>query len=329
VLAERNYYFDNLKFILIFLVVLGHALEPFIDDSLILPVYTLIYAFHMPLFIFISGYFSKHIDSSAYATKIFKKLLIPYIIFETLYSLFDYWLTGDEQLTFTYFTPTWILWYLFSMIIWKVILPVVVKLKYILPISIVLAVVIGYASDAGYYASLSRSIVFFPFFLAGYFTQGHWLDKLKTRSVKVVALIVAAVIGCGMYLFAPRMNVELLYHSLPYRALGYSVWYAGIYRLASMLLAAILGLCIMAWVTKRRLPIVTSAGQHTMVVFLLHGFVIKYLIALDVPAMLDTTGSKLSLVLFALGLTLLLSSPIITAMVKPDLYRSNKKALTH
>src|SRR5690606_27993933 len=103
----------------------------------------------------ISGYFSKHIDSSSYAAKIVKKLLIPYVIFETLYSLFNNWITQGEQLTFTYFTPTWILWYLFSMMVWKVMLPVVVKLKYIMPLSIVLAVVIGYANDVSYYASLS------------------------------------------------------------------------------------------------------------------------------------------------------------------------------
>lgn len=328
-MSERNYYFDNLKFILIFLVVLGHALEPFINDRLILPIYTLIYAFHMPLFIFISGYFSKHIDSSSYAAKIVKKLLIPYVIFETLYSLFNNWITQGEQLTFTYFTPTWILWYLFSMMVWKVMLPVVVKLKYIMPLSIVLAVVIGYANDVSYYASLSRTVVFFPFFLAGYFTKTHWLNVIKTSTVKRLSLVVAAVIGCGMYIYASRMNVELLYHSLPYRALGYSVWYAGVYRLAIMLLAVILGVCLMAWVTKRRLPIISSAGQHTMAVFLLHGFVIKYLIALDVPAMLDHTVSKLSIALFALGLTLLLSSHFITALVKPFMYRFNKKALTH
>ena len=58
--SARSRKWDILKFILVFLVVLGHAAEFFktksdFMNSLLL----LIYSFHMPLFIFISGLFSK------------------------------------------------------------------------------------------------------------------------------------------------------------------------------------------------------------------------------------------------------------------------------
>ena len=61
---QREYLFDNYKVLLILLVVIGHFIEPSNDQNPFL--YELkwgIVAFHMPAFIFISGYFSKRIPS--------------------------------------------------------------------------------------------------------------------------------------------------------------------------------------------------------------------------------------------------------------------------
>ena len=59
---ERIYLYDNVKCLAIFLVVIGHAinfLTDFDGNNLEKSMYSLIYAFHMPLFIFISGLFVK------------------------------------------------------------------------------------------------------------------------------------------------------------------------------------------------------------------------------------------------------------------------------
>lgn len=65
-LHERDVYFDNLKFILILLVVIGHFMEPFNAERTTQAVYQFIYSFHMPLFIFAAGYFSKSIRYPKY-----------------------------------------------------------------------------------------------------------------------------------------------------------------------------------------------------------------------------------------------------------------------
>ncbi|WP_024726592.1 acyltransferase family protein [Anaerostipes hominis (ex Lee et al. 2021)] len=60
-LNTRNPYFDNLKFGLILLVVIGHLSDLLKDSSCIMSVIrSVIYFFHMPLFIFVSGYFSNY-----------------------------------------------------------------------------------------------------------------------------------------------------------------------------------------------------------------------------------------------------------------------------
>lgn len=66
----RDYYFDNAKFILIFLVVFGHLMQPFVADyDSVHILYIFIYTFHMPAFILISGYFAKGFRKSGYLKK--------------------------------------------------------------------------------------------------------------------------------------------------------------------------------------------------------------------------------------------------------------------
>jgi fucose 4-O-acetylase-like acetyltransferase len=65
----RDYYIDNIKGVFIFLVVFGHLLD-FLEEAGIpfaIGVRTFIYFFHMPGFIFLSGYLAK-----SFATKKFK-----------------------------------------------------------------------------------------------------------------------------------------------------------------------------------------------------------------------------------------------------------------
>ncbi len=66
--SNRIAVWDNVKFILIFLVVLGHVMGIFTESNMYLGKYYLyLYVFHMPAFIFVSGLFSKRsIDNKNY-----------------------------------------------------------------------------------------------------------------------------------------------------------------------------------------------------------------------------------------------------------------------
>src|SRR5699024_4083736 len=94
---KRYAYFDNAKLILIFLVVFGHMIQPFIDASHeINTLYLWIYTFHMPAFIFLAGFFAKGSGNKEYIVNLAKKLLIPYIIFQLLYTGY-YFFIGKEN----------------------------------------------------------------------------------------------------------------------------------------------------------------------------------------------------------------------------------------
>src|SRR5699024_3219271 len=86
---QRNAYFDNAKFIFIFLVVFGHMIQPFIQESAAVNTfYMWVYTFHMPAFIFLSGFFAKGSGSIQYISRLAKRLLIPYVIFQIIYTVF-------------------------------------------------------------------------------------------------------------------------------------------------------------------------------------------------------------------------------------------------
>lgn len=82
-ISQRDARFDNLKGILIFLVVFGHLLE-LVGGPAAAWLYRLIYSLHMPAFVFCSGWFARF-D----AERFFRRLLYPYLVYQTLYLLFD------------------------------------------------------------------------------------------------------------------------------------------------------------------------------------------------------------------------------------------------
>ncbi|MDN8812085.1 acyltransferase family protein, partial [Staphylococcus aureus] len=82
--------------ILILLVVFGHMLQPYTSgDQYLSALYLVIYSFHMPTSLFISGYFAKNIDKPYYLEKISKSLIVPYMIFFAFFSIY-YFLTGKS-----------------------------------------------------------------------------------------------------------------------------------------------------------------------------------------------------------------------------------------
>ena len=74
-----SYLIDNFKSLLIFLVVFNHiiAFNLVKVDTVVRYIWYAITIFHMPAFIFVSGYLSKKPQN---VLKNFKNLLIPYIL---------------------------------------------------------------------------------------------------------------------------------------------------------------------------------------------------------------------------------------------------------
>lgn len=120
----RNTTFDMLKGFLIILVILGHVLLGSIDSNIARKI---IYFFHMPLFLAVTGYFikSKLLDQSNFIIlkKYYQRMILPYILAFVVFtsiSWFYAYMGGYLELkgiinSFLY--PIYHLWYIPAIII--------------------------------------------------------------------------------------------------------------------------------------------------------------------------------------------------------------------
>src|SRR5690606_9722668 len=87
---RRDACFDTAKCLATVLVAAGHAWEPLIGVSRSLQAaYMLVYAFHMPAFILLPGFFSRRFDLRPdRLRRLVPGVAVPFPVFETAYPLF-------------------------------------------------------------------------------------------------------------------------------------------------------------------------------------------------------------------------------------------------
>lgn len=312
---ERNAFFDNAKLVLIFLVVFGHMIQPFTDASHELnTLYMWIYTFHMPAFIFLSGFFAKGSGNKDYIVKLAKKLLLPYIIFQVLYTGY-YFFIGKDGWQTGIFYPHWSLWFLFSLFSWHMLLFWFKKMPAVLSvvISIQIGLIVGYFGEIGHTFSLSRTFVFFPFFLIGYWLKKEHVMMLKRKSAKIVSVIVMLVVAAAIY-FAPEFNSGWLLASKSYGDLGMP-GFGGLARALVYLTSASMAMSVLAWIPRSKNKL-TIYGSRTLYVYLLHGFFIQFFRETHLFK-INNGFDFLGLAVISAAIVLLLSSKPILSFWQP------------
>ncbi|MCR5677494.1 MAG: acyltransferase family protein [Agathobacter sp.] len=272
---ERDYYFDNLKALLIFLVVLGHFLLPIEpkDSMQIAAFKRLIYVFHMPLFVFVTGYFSKHIYKDGHYNweKIFF-FLKCYLLFVILNHMVAVAI-GEEKITeIDFLKQSGAPWYLFATMIWYLSIPLVRRIHpmIVLGISVLLALLAGNVEWVGDFLCLSRIIVFAVYFYLGYFANATHIKRILQKRNAVWVFPIAAVMGYEAIRISLHHKRAMLtvYQNLPYSMVGKDI--PGIYlRIFVMVAAFFLSWAVMLLVPKRKMMI-STIGQRTMTIYMIH-----------------------------------------------------------
>lgn len=274
----RDYLFDNLRAILIILVVWGHLLTSIKDDyEGLRSIYIFIFFFHMPAMTFVSGYFSKNLEkirSSAFVT-----VLVPFLILNVFNYAFKMLILREEFYGFRFFRPYWGLWYLLALFLWKFFLKDLLRIRFILPLSILFALFSGFSREFSEYLALGRTICFLPFFLLGYFCTPEHIAKVR-RIPKLLGLLVILAAGALSAYAAVNadFDMEALYLRGPYpqetevramllRLLVYAVAIAMIFAITNL-------------VTAKKTAL-SYVGTSTMTVYVLHLFTIPLLEKLE------------------------------------------------
>lgn len=309
---KREYFFDNARVILIFLVVFGHVIQSSTGDSkAMMALYQSIYLFHMPAMIFVSGYFAKGIWDKSYIMQLIKKLIMPYMMFQWLYNMYNIY-SGNTIKAVS--EPNWSLWFLLSLFSWHMLLIFVKKLPvgFCMTLAVVVGLGVGYIDHIGHAYSLSRTFVFFPFFLLGYHMNKTWLFYLIDKlSVKKASILLGLVITLHLGLDYP---VGLLFGSSSYQALGY-LGEGVVYRLLFYVGAIVLTYLFFVIVPRKEVTY-SKLGQHTLYVYLLHGGFIQLFRRQD-WFHVDGLLTLVVALLISGVIVLFLSSDYVTTLFKP------------
>ncbi len=306
----RNYHFDNIKAFLIFMVVIGHVCTHLGVGAGGFAIYKIIFSFHMPAFIFVSGYFAKYNPK-----KNFAKLLPLYLVFQTIqiliYLLFAA-LEGKSlsSVSLDYLTPRWTLWYIVVIMLCQLLIPLFDtddrKMQAVyLTVAAALGLLVGLASGLGNFLGLARLAYFSPFFLLGYYEKKNnfILTYVKNRHKKIartLSAIAAAALVVIFFLFKSGISASRFYGTVPYSNVYDFLW-----RLLGWAIALLWILILLIWIPERRLPLVSGIGGRTLSVYLLHAPVILLLMLTPLPSLVQYNVP--ALVLVAAGLTIVLS----------------------
>ncbi|MEV6803397.1 acyltransferase family protein [Streptomyces sp. NPDC051132] len=310
---QRDAFFDNAKYLAIVLVAMGHSWEPLKGDSRILEAaYTVVYSFHMPAFIIISGFFSRGFDMRPDRLKrLVTGVLVPYVVFETAYPLFKNLVTGSHE-DISLLDPWYLTWFLVALFVWRLTTPLWKLVRRPLPLALAVAMLATVSPNIGDDLDLQRVLQFLPYFVLGLCMKPEHFRLVRRRWVRIAsAPVFAAALAVGWWA-VPRMNTAWFYHRDSAQELGAPWWCGPVMTLALMACSLLLTACFFAWVPGRTTWF-TALGAGTLYGYLLHGFLVKlgdYRGWFEQPWLHRPLGEILVTVLAAAAVTVLCTAPV-------------------
>ncbi|ATW48535.1 acyltransferase family protein [Streptomyces peucetius] len=318
--AGRDSYFDNAKYLAIVLVAVAHAWEPVMDGSRAArALYMVIYTFHMPAFIIVSGYFSRSYQGKPHQLRrLLTGIALPYVVFEVAYSLFVRYANDDPSHPISLLDPFYLTWFLAALFIWRLTTPLWRMVRWPMSIALAIGALAALTPDIGADLNLARVLQFLPFFVLGLCLKPEHFQLLRRRQVRLMTVPVIAGALLFAYWVAPRASLSWFYRSGSVQERGWP-WYSGLVVVIALFgCALVLSAAFLALVPGRRAWF-TALGAGTICGYLLHGFVIKagdYWGVFESQAWL---GGPLGLVVVTLcagGMVTLLCSPPVRRVLR-------------
>lgn len=316
--GERDPFFDNARFLLMALVVIGHAFERMQSVSVTRHLYEFLYVFHMPAFIFISGYLSHDRLDRRVLDRLFRQLLLPYVVFQLLYLVLAHLLDGSLELRLALTRPHHHLWFLLSLLCWRLLWPLLADVRFLLPLTVGVGLLAGCLPDVGGPFSIGRTLVFFPFFVAGAQLARSGRALLFPGWAKALAVPALLLVLGATWLDHPTPLIRILYGKQAFAALGLEAGQGLLLRSLAYLGALVAGGAFLALVPRRKLAF-TEMGARTTPSYLLHVAPIAVAASFGgfaaLAASLPGPAVVLVVALAALALHLVCSLPVMNRLI--------------
>lgn len=276
----RDVRFDTLKGFLILSVVFGHfftheATHGVVSQALA----NFIYSYHMPLFVFVSGYFA---DNQRFV-KGGVKILETYVVFQLIKGLWYHY-----SVLWLFIMPGPMLWYLFALFFWKLLNVGLNKVgikvtPYWIIFCVVLSLAVGFVPWIGREFALSRFVFFAPYFFLGVYAQKiHILDLICSKvNLKICCAVLMATLLFGTLCAAYSVKIRGIFAGThPYRSDWQLAYLAA--RLVSYLTSTIVSVSfIRAFSFENKL--IAIIGRDSLKYYMFHGVCLMAIEALGMP----------------------------------------------
>jgi len=272
--SARDPWLDNAKMALVTLVVIGHLWAMLPADSMGRQMYVFLYLWHMPAFVFVSGYLSRNFTwTPRKLWSLVCTLAVPYVIFEAAMALFRTHV-GGENLIDIYTDPHFPYWYLPALLVWRLLTPIFRPLWGGVVVAVAISLLSGFMEyDTSRLFDLARILGFLPFFVLGLKATPERLEALRSRAASWLGLAAFAVIAVLALNLDRWADLKFLYYK-PYEVIDG----ADPTLLLTRTLVIMVGMLgALAWLSlvPRRGGWFAAMGSATMIVYVFHGFAVK------------------------------------------------------
>lgn len=254
--AQRSWRWDNIKGILIILTVFAHVLYQLQGNSAAIGnIVDYIYMFHMPAFVFVSGYFGKSERSQgAYGIS---RLIFLYFIFNSAMGF----IFGFGPLL----EPLYSYWYLAALIVWRLTARHLAKFRSIELTLFTIAVFAGFFPSINNTFAAARIIAFYPYYMLGYKLSAEKSgEPVNRRLIKGAAALAAggAIAFLAHSFFRYTDNGLMMY--------GYTDPFGSLGRIALFVIAFLAIYALRRLCPDRKIPLLSMFGRNSLWIFLLH-----------------------------------------------------------
>lgn len=303
----RDLQLDSVKGALIFLVVYGHLIEQVHGDGWGLNVYQFVYLFHMPAFIFISGMLSHATLETEDVGKLVSRLLVPFMVFECIGLAVHYAARGTLPASVTNLQPAWTLWFFLSLLAWRLTAPLLLRFRYPVLVSVLLALLALSAKPTGTYLTLARTFSFLPFFMLGMVHGRDMVEAVRQRASMPWA-VAAVVVMLLLLVGADHLHKNMLFGDSSFPKLDMTLWQGLLVRSGTWLLSLAATLALFRLLPTARL--LAGWGRRSLVIYVWHAPLLIILReAIDWKALAEHTGPLfIALFVFDILLCMLLAS---------------------
>ena len=266
---ERIAYYDNAKFILVTLVIIGHFVETLMGQSeAAFAIRFFIYSFHMPCFIFISGLFY-----NPGRNKVNVIFYFSVFVFMAVCTMIKSALLYHSAAVniFSISSPPW---FMLALCAWNILALLLQNAdhKYLIVLFVVLSLLAGYDKGIGDLFAASRIIYFFPFFLAGMAIKAgafyRMIDKKEYRIISVIFLTAMIITICRgsdfTHFFSPMLSGRN-----PYEALSSHCNAGFLFRALCYLIQTCTAFAFFCIIPSRR-SLFTDPGARTIAAYSIH-----------------------------------------------------------